>query len=199
MGPFYALRLRAAAAKAAPGVELGFDTVSRPVGLEDNLRDGVVDIAVDWLPAALDPFVNRKLFSDRLAIVVRRGHPRIGPGAALEALLEEEFVTLHHRVAVERMPEGLQRVIKLGFRETVHVSELLEVPAVVAGSDLLGLFPISMGPMVEERLGLRVLPIPASLPAVPIYMIWHESRRDDSGHRWLRELVAAELGRGGAL
>jgi DNA-binding transcriptional LysR family regulator len=77
----------------------------------------------------------------------------------------------------------------------VRVSELLEIPTVVASTDLLGMSVASMGPLMEKRLGLRVLPIPFGLPAVPIYMIWHESRRNDAAHRWLRELVETKLGR----
>src|SRR6516165_7134673 len=53
MGPFYALDLQAAAAAIAPGVVLTFDTVSRSFGLEDNLRDGITDLAIDWLQIAL--------------------------------------------------------------------------------------------------------------------------------------------------
>ena len=80
MGPFYALALRAAAAAVAPGIVLTFDTVSRPVDLEDNLRDGVVDIAIDWLPVELDPFVNRKLFDDQLVLLARSDHPLVNAG-----------------------------------------------------------------------------------------------------------------------
>jgi DNA-binding transcriptional LysR family regulator len=29
---------------------------------------------------------------------------------------------------------------------------------------------------------------------MPIYMIWHETRRHDAAHRWLREVVEQELG-----
>jgi DNA-binding transcriptional LysR family regulator len=54
---------------------LTFDTVSRPLDLEESLRDGVVDVAIDWLPVELDPFINGKLFDDRLVLLVRRGHP----------------------------------------------------------------------------------------------------------------------------
>jgi DNA-binding transcriptional LysR family regulator len=54
-----------------------------------------------------------------------------------------------------------------------------------------------MGSLMEVRLGLQVLPIPLELPPVPIYMIWHETRRHDTAHRWLREIVVAELGRFG--
>ena len=54
MGPFYSLTLRAAVAAAAPGVVVTFDTVSRPPDLEESLRDGIVDVAIDWLPVQLD-------------------------------------------------------------------------------------------------------------------------------------------------
>ena len=89
---------------------------------------------------------------------------------------------------------AIRRFLKLGMHETVHVSELLEIPAVVAGTDLVGVFAASMAPLMEERLGLQVLPIPLELPPVPIYMIWHEARRHDTAHSWLREVVAQELG-----
>jgi LysR family transcriptional activator for leuABCD operon len=39
MGPFYALDLLKAAAAVAPSIVLTFDTVSRPVNLEDSLRE----------------------------------------------------------------------------------------------------------------------------------------------------------------
>jgi DNA-binding transcriptional LysR family regulator len=65
----------------------------------------------------------------------------------------------------------------------------------VAGTDLVGVFAARMGSLMMERLGLQVLPIPLELPPVPIYMIWHETRRHDSAHRWLREVVMEELSR----
>jgi DNA-binding transcriptional LysR family regulator len=193
MGPFFILVLWKAASKVAPRVLLNFDTVSRPIGLEDGLRDGIIDIVVDWLPITLEPFVNKKLFDDRLTNVVRADHPRIGPDATIEELHKEEFVGLHRRRRDEQLPQSLQRFARLGFRETVRVSELLEIPTVVAATDLLGLFPTSMGPTLEKRLGLRVLPAPLNLPSLPIYAIWHEARRGDTGHQWLRELMTGEL------
>jgi DNA-binding transcriptional LysR family regulator len=195
MGPFYALELRAAAAAVAPSIVLTFDTVSRPVDLEDNLRDGIVDIAIDWLSVELDPFINSKLFDDRLVIVARRDHPSVSKGITIDDLRKEAFVTLHHRREIEHVPQAIRELMRLGIREAVHVSELLEVPTVVASTDLLGIFASSMGPLMEKRLGLRVLPIPLELPAVPIFLIWHETRRNDTAHRWLRDFVAAELHR----
>jgi LysR family transcriptional regulator, transcriptional activator for leuABCD operon len=198
MAPFYLLALRAAVATAAPSVVLTFDTVSRPRGLEESLRDGAVDVAIDWLPVELDPFINGKLFDDRLALLVRRGHPLADVDVSIEDLLKAEFVALHHRRAIEHAPAAIREFLKLGMREAVHVSELLEIPAVVSSTDLVGVFGASMGSLMEG-LGLQVLPIPISieLPPLPIYMIWHETRRHDTAHSWLREIVVAELGRFG--
>ena len=194
MGPFYAIALRAAAAALAPGIVLTFDTVSRPVALEDNIRDGIVDIAIDWLPITLDPFVNRKLFDEQMVLLARSNHPLVNAGITIEDLRKAEFVTLHHRREIEHAPQALRELSKLIIHEAVHVSELLEIPTVVASTDLLGIFLSSMGPLMNKRLGLQVFPIPLELPPMPIYMIWHETRRRDAAHRWLREVVEQKLG-----
>jgi DNA-binding transcriptional LysR family regulator len=194
MGPFYAVALRTAAAVVAPDIVLTFDTVSRPVDLEDNLRDGIVDIAIDWLPVALDPFVNKKLFDDQVVLLARSDHPSAHPGITIENLRKAEFVTLHRRREIGHAPQALEEVSRLICHEAVRVSELLEIPTVVASTDLLGIFLSSMGPLMKKRLGLQVFPIPLELPPMPIYMIWHETRRHDAAHRWLREVVEQELG-----
>ena len=112
MGPFCALALRVAAAAVAPGIVLTFDTVSRPVGLEDNLRDGMLDIAIDWLPATRDPFVNRKLFDDQIVLLARSDHPSVNAGITIEDLRKAEFVTLHRRREIGHAPQALEELSK---------------------------------------------------------------------------------------
>jgi DNA-binding transcriptional LysR family regulator len=145
MGPFHALTLRAAVAAAAPGIGLTFDTASRPVDLDDHLRDGVVDLAIDWLPVELDPFVNRKLFDDRLILLARGDHPSVSANPTIEDLWKAEFVSPHHRREIGHLPHALREFYKLGMHDAVRVNELLEIPIVVASTDLLGIFPASMG------------------------------------------------------
>jgi DNA-binding transcriptional LysR family regulator len=195
MGPFYALHLRAAVRIAAPNITLTFSTASMPVDLEENLRDGTVDVALDWLAAELDPFVNQKVFDDQLMLVVRRGHPSIKANVTLDELRQAEFVGPHRRREVEHLPSALREFYKLGFPEAIRVNELLEIPTVVANTDLVGVFPSSMGTLIGKQLGLRVVVLPIELPDIPIHMVWHETRRNDAAHRWLREIVVRELSR----
>jgi DNA-binding transcriptional LysR family regulator len=147
LGPFYALELKAAAAAVAPGTVLTFDTVTRPVDLEDSIRDGIVDIAVDWLPVELDPFINQRLFDDRLVLLARRDHPSIKGSITLADLRKQKLVGGHRRRDVERLPQAIREFYKLELPGAVRVSELLEIPTVVASTDLLGMFPESMGPL----------------------------------------------------
>jgi DNA-binding transcriptional LysR family regulator len=182
-------------AAVAPGIVLTFDTATRPVNLEESLRDGIVDVAIDWLPIELDPFVNRKLFDERMVLVTTRNHPRVKTGITIEELRKEEFIGLHYRREAAQMPQALKELHDLQFHTVVYVSEQLEIPTVVASTDLVALMPASMGPLMQQRLGLQVIPVPVKLPTVPIYLIWHVTRRQDTAHRWLRDLVAAEVGR----
>jgi DNA-binding transcriptional LysR family regulator len=194
MGPFYSLDLRKAVAAIAPGVVLTFETISRPVGLEENLRDGVVDLAIDWLPVKLDPFVNRKLFDERLVLIARKDHPTVTSSVTIEDLRREQFITPHRRRPSEDLPQALRELHNLQLPEAVRVSELLEIPTVVASTDLVGFpMPSSMVPLLEKRLGCKALSFPLELPSVPVYMIWHETRRHDAAHSWLRNIVVAEL------
>jgi len=56
-----------------------------------------MDLAIDWLPVELDPFVNRKLFDERMVFVASRTHPRVRTGITVEELRKEEFIGMHYR------------------------------------------------------------------------------------------------------
>jgi len=192
-GPFHALQLIRRAAELAPGVVLKFDTRTNPHNRDEALRDGELDLAIDWMPAQRQQFVVKKLFDERLMIIVRRDHPRIGASATLQELQRERFVGLEPRLPVLLQPEAARQLDALGLRAAVVVSEFLEVPTVVTSTDLLGVMPASTDGPLAARNGLRFLPLPQRLPLVPIYLIWHVAQRRDAGHQWLRELVTAEV------
>lgn len=191
LGPFHALALRATVAAEAPGVALSFDTQSTPAGLTEAMREGGVDLAVDWLPAARDQFINRRLRDEKIVLVARRGHRLEGAAPTVEALRREQFVWLHSRRTSGPRPRAVQQVGEARLNLALELSEFLEIPAVVSASDLLSMLPASLVQRVGGPFGLVVLPNPLKLADVPVYAIWHESRRHDAGHRWLREQVTA--------
>ncbi|MBV8402162.1 MAG: hypothetical protein JOZ17_26085 [Acetobacteraceae bacterium] len=67
-----------------------------------------------------------------------------------------EFVNIHHRRDMQGMPPVLRALVP-HVRETLLISELLEIPTVVACTDLVGIFASSMVPLLSARLQLQAL------------------------------------------
>ncbi len=195
LGPLIALKLRARCAEVAPGVDLRFDTRTMPPDMAEPMRDGGIDLAIDWLAIEQDQFINQRLLNETLALVARTGHPRIRAAPSLEAVRAEEFVWLHPRGPTDRRPEVARQIDGLGLTFALKVSEALEIPALVAATDVLSLLPASVVSALVANIGLSLWPFPAKLAPAPIFSVWHESRRNDAGHRWLRDMVASEFTR----
>ena len=85
-----------------------------------------------------------------MVLLARSGHPSVNVGSITEDLRTAEFVTLHRRTKVGHAPQALEDVSRLIVHEVVRVSELLEIPTVVASTDLLGIFLSSMEPFMEK-------------------------------------------------
>jgi DNA-binding transcriptional LysR family regulator len=193
MGPTYALRIRDAALAEAPGVRLRFDTRTLADDAPTLMREGLLDLAVDWIPAADDRFVNKRLFEDGLVIAARGGHPRAFRGMGWPDLAAEEFVRCHRR-APERRPKALSgRLWELMAESRLTVSEYLEVPFVISRTDYLGVLPRSMARIAETEFRMIITDVPGAPVRIPIWQVWHEGRRRDAGHAWLRALVAREM------
>ncbi|MFN6999590.1 MAG: LysR substrate-binding domain-containing protein, partial [Elioraea tepidiphila] len=99
-----------------------------------------------------------------------------------------------HRRAPERRPRALQgKLWDLMAESRLTVSEYLEVPYVISRTDYLGVLPRSMAQVAEREFRMIVMDVPGPPIRIPIWLVWHEARRRDAGHAWLRGLVAREM------
>jgi DNA-binding transcriptional LysR family regulator len=192
MGPLWALALRDAVRAVAPDIVLNFDTRTLPLEAADRMRNSELDFCIDWFEAEGDRFVNRKLFDDGLIFIARGGHPRAAPEMKRPALRAERFVRIHRRslVAPESVRAARQALADLDLDWALSVSEFLEVPYLVMQTDLMGFVPASMMRPQYDTAGLKVIAAPLAALRIPIYLVWHETRRSDDGHRWLRDIAS---------
>ncbi len=189
-GPIWGLAIADKARAAAPGVAVDFNTRTMPIDPTGCMPSGELDLSVDWLPAEGDRFVNRKLFADELVFVARRGHPRVTPDIDAVALRNERFICIHPRTQFG--PDYLQDIRRayLDLDIAIFVNEALEIPYLVWQTDLIGFVPRSLIRDYGAEVPFQIAPAPIRTKPIPIFLVWHESRRTDSGHAWLRTLVA---------
>ncbi len=189
LGPMIAVRLLEQLRDDAPGVRVGFNTQSRPAGLEQGLREGRIDVALAWLPAAGEHFREEVLFRDNVVIAARKGHPVLRGRATRKVLRAQAYVRLRPRSEASRLPDAVAQLRSLDLRYELEVSEILEVFMVAAASDLLGIVPGSMAELARKMLGLEVVQDAPHGGPSPVRMLWHQGRDRDPGHRFLRKAL----------
>jgi DNA-binding transcriptional LysR family regulator len=119
--------------------------------------------------------------------VMRRDHPLADQPLTLDA-----FVEAHHLlVSFSGRPHGFvdQALAALGRQRRIvlTVNQFATAGSVVAKSDLLTVLPLEFLPATGAEHRLVQKPLPLSLAAVNVEMMWHLRKDDDPAHRWLRE------------
>ena len=174
---------------AAPGIRLAIRSIDPDEEIPALLREQRLDLAFHH--ARLDdPLLEQTRFVAFDAVVVaRNGHPRIESAAAsAEGLLQEEFVGVHDAGQGFAQNGDLRPIFDiLRSRFVLEVPSSTLLPLVVGRTDLLAVMSRQLAEAVGEIYGLQRFPLPFEIPAVPTYLIWHRSRRDDPAHQWLRE------------
>lgn len=159
------------------------------------LLDNDVDFAIDTLLPTDDRLQARPLLQETLAVVARHNHPTIQGKLTLEDFLAAEHVVLPLR---ERQVLPLDQILgRPGWRrqvgaQVVHYGNLFSV---ASASNLIATVPMRMATRLAAPFGLQVLPFPAPVPKIVIYLIWPRALAKDPAHNWFKTLLEQELAR----
>lgn len=153
------------------------------------LDEGAINVSVGHFKEVPPRLEARPLFTDRLVLVARAGHPALRGGLDLAAYrrLTHALVspTGEKSGAVDKdlAAKGLHRRIGL------VVATYLALPLALRRSDLVAAVPARTAARLASMTKLRMHELPFEHPT-EADLVWH--RRDDSdrAHRWFRELLA---------
>lgn len=175
----------------APSVVVGVQGIDQTMA--DSLHKTQSDLAIDVF-AADDPRLTQHILShEPLVVIARRGHPELKGRCGKQQFLNAEHVVLperNHRLPLDQIlnAPGWQR--RIGAR----VTQLASMLAICAQSDMIATVPMTLAQRYAQALHLQVLPFPADLPPIPVFMIWAKSQQRDRGHQWFRQQILTLLG-----
>jgi len=173
-------------ANQAPGIALEV----HPLFTEDyesDLRLQRYDLIIDMEPKSHTNLRFERLYSERLMVVMSNDHPRIK-----ETISSEEFISEKH-VVVSRWQSrasllGADDIAELAKRKIVYrASGAMEMLPVISGSDFIGMLPDSTIQNFASMYNVKGVPLPFSGEIHHLASIWHPSRSNESGHKWLRK------------
>lgn len=175
----------------APQVEI----VVRPVpsSLAEALDDERIDLAVAPYPEPRATIMAQKLFDERFVCVLRRDHPALSHAPGKLDL--ETFAALSHVQIAPRGTRGgfvddwLARAGKTRH-VALRIADFLVAPLVVAETDLVLTLPSRIAQVFARSHGLSVVEPPGEFSNVAIWQIWHQRRKQEPAHAWLRGLLS---------
>jgi DNA-binding transcriptional LysR family regulator len=176
----------------APGVR--FETVD--VSMADarqRMLHGQIDIALGSWESMGPSFYQQRLFDETFVVLMSKASPlgtreRIEPDDYLAA---EHIAYRPHGTTDSQLQQTLERAGALDRRRVVlTAAHSLGLSSIVATSGLLLTAPARLAKaMVASRADLHSVEAPFEVTPFEIRQQWHERFHQDSGNRWLRELI----------
>jgi DNA-binding transcriptional LysR family regulator len=184
-----------ALARQAPGVDLALVALDSD-SVTARMERGEVDLAISNLARTPPGLRSRRLLNDRFVVIGRRDHPRLRRTLSLAAFCALEHVLVSPRggsftgATDEALAgRGLARRVRLS------VQGFLQVPEVVAGSDLIAVYPERLAQhFVQQQVQrLKIVPAPLPIPGFTMASAWHERVHNAPAHQWLRDALFEAL------
>jgi len=184
--PMVAPVLMRAIARSAPRVDISLVRPDRRE-IERELAAGTLDLVLDVLLPLPDEIRRLLLGTERLMVVVRRGHPKVGRTLDLAAYLALEHIQVSQRRRglspedFELSRQDLRRRVRLRCQNYYGACR------VAAATDLALTMPERYARILNRQFDNRMVPFPLGVAAFDTYAYWHADSDGDPANRWLRE------------
>lgn len=174
---------------SAPGIRIEVQPLSP--NLHEHLERGEIDVLIVPHGYEVEGYPAQLLFEDDWVCIAWSGNERIGEQLTLETFLELEHVVKRQNhpsfppmEARDAAQQGLRRKVAAG------VPQYSALPLAVAGSHRIATVQRRLAAMYMAWLPLTLHACPYPCTPLREMMQWHELHENDTGHRWLRQLLA---------
>lgn len=172
----------------APGVVVNMPL--RMIDFEQRMAAGQIDAALTVGGLSLTDHPTASLFEDEYVCIVWDENRKVG-----NELTREEF--LAQRQAVRAMARDDIRTVEqswlnmLGWQREValRVPSFETLPSVVVGTDLIAPMQRRLAEIAQRTHPIRIVAHPAKVPPLIAVLQWPSFREEESGNRWIRELI----------
>jgi DNA-binding transcriptional LysR family regulator len=180
-----------AATAAAPGVQLRL--LAEPSADVADLARGHTDMEIGAAGPGRPEIAAETIGSDRMAVIVRAGHPLADGELTPERLAAADHVTVSRRGRLHGVIDDALAERGLSRRVVAALPTSSAALDLAARSDLVTAVAEQVCRPVWTRLGLVARPFPFPVPPVPVIVTWHHRNDTDPAHAWLRAQVRHAL------
>ncbi|NIE78386.1 LysR family transcriptional regulator [Pantoea sp. Tr-811] len=177
----------------APGIRL--EALRIDGNTERALESGEADLAIGFVPWLGGGMYQQVLFEQDWVCLSNPQHPRLGKGLNLARYRAEGHVQVSAGTGQKLLEAGLARAA-VERRIMLELPGFLGLGMIIGTTDLLATLPRHIGQTLADMHGLRVHDCPFEVEGFTVKQHWHARYHQDSGNRWLREVVRGLFGVG---
>lgn len=160
------------------------------VSLARDIRDGRVDLAVSVAERMPRGIAREELYRQPFVVLRRADATKV-------ATLKQYLRAPHVAAAFATGAPGFTdvRLAQLGHERRLIATtpRFAALAGLIEATGALATMPGPLARLLARRGGLAIDPVPFDLPAVPVALLWHERRRAEPLHVWLRRHVRAAV------
>ncbi|MUH72962.1 LysR family transcriptional regulator [Psychrosphaera haliotis] len=160
------------------------------VEMEHALEQGELDIVIDVLTPTSENIHHELVCNESFSLICRQDHP-ILKKPTLEQYVEAKHVLVTLKdSAVDLVDITLA---KLGTRRNIvlQCEHFFAATSVISRCDMLLTMPNAYANILKEKMPVCVVPLPFSVPVLPVHMYWHKQSDHDLVNRWMRDKLFA--------
>jgi len=177
--------------KRAPLLSYEIVPINSPL---DHVRSGSVDLCITGNPysqaeAAADHLLRSDtLFSEVYCCIVDDDHPLRGI-VTLDQLFEYPHVIAQFAGVTMQTSELKVGSARKRANPVMNVPSFNVIPALVRGTNAVGILPTRMTEVAPGYSGLRTLAVAFEMPSFTEHLIWHSRFAYDPAFCWLRSVM----------
>ncbi|MBA5805282.1 LysR family transcriptional regulator [Rhizobium changzhiense] len=171
----------------------GFDIRRRPTSREavmGDLRRRDIDLAIGPLAAAPDALVLTPLFTERLVLVARKGHPALAADMSLNMLAALDHLLVSTGGDATGSLDERLRDAGLSRRVVMTLPNFLAAPFIVAATDLVTLLAERVAQRLADAAAIAIHPQAPPLPSWTIGLARLAGTAPDPATDWFADAAA---------
>lgn len=157
--------------------------------IQKEMELGNIDIAIGLLPELKTGFYQRRLFTQKYKLMLRKEHPLLSEKVTQDSLLNYKHISINskdtgHSIIEKHLQNNhIDRVV------ASRLTHFIAVPYIIGTSDFVATVPEKLADMIGTHFDVITLDHPLKLPEIQINIFWHARSHEDSANTWLRRLI----------
>ncbi len=159
-----------------------------------------VDMQVRLTPGRLKPEVvrSRRLLADEIVVLMRPEHPCVNEPMTAELYAALPHVKLSQSATGTTVIDDVLAARGLKRHMAMTVANWLEIPDIVANTDLIAIAPRRLLALDARVAGLRAAALPLEEVVFSFDLCWDLRTEREPGQKWLRKVVSEIFQEAGA-